>query len=130
MLDVDAVGSCRAVVPAVFDCGLYLLSCDVYLCWLQSVYFPSNFPVCGVGLVRNSVDELFVEGTCNVFGVYVCVFLESYGVVVLLWWSPVGQSLYSVPAGAFVSSVVPWFFYVFPPDFCLVCAYESGDLFV
>ena len=28
------------------------------------MYFPSNFPVCGVGLVRNSVDELFVEGTC------------------------------------------------------------------
>ena len=22
------------------------------------MYFPSNFPVCGVGLVRNSVDEL------------------------------------------------------------------------
>ena len=52
-------------------------------------YFPSNFPVCGVGLVRNSVDELFVEGTCNVFGVDVCVVLESYGVV-LLWWSFVG----------------------------------------
>ena len=50
------------------------------------MYFPSNFPVCGVGLVRNSVDELFVEGTCNVFGVDVCVVLESYGVV-LLWWS-------------------------------------------
>ena len=27
------------------------------------MYFPSNCPVCGVGLVRNSVDELFVEGT-------------------------------------------------------------------
>ena len=37
------------------------------------MYFPSNFSVCGVGLVRNSVDELFVEGTCNVFGVDVCV---------------------------------------------------------
>ena len=23
--------------------------------------------------MRNSVDELFVEGTCNVFGVNVCV---------------------------------------------------------
>ena len=54
------------------------------------MYFPSNFPVCGVGLVRNSVDELFVEGTCNVFGVDVCVVFESYGVVVLLWWSFVG----------------------------------------
>ena len=54
------------------------------------VYFPSNFSVCGVGLVRNSVDELFVEGTCNVFGVDVCVVFESYGVVVLLWWSFVG----------------------------------------
>ena len=49
------------------------------------LYFPINFPVCGVGLVRNS--ELFVEGTC--LGVDVCVVLESYGVVVL-WWSFVG----------------------------------------
>ena len=40
--------------------------------------------------MRNSVDELFVEGTCNVFTVDVCVVLESYGVVVLLWWSFVG----------------------------------------
>ena len=47
----------------------------------------SDFSVCSVGLVRNSVDELFVEGTCNVFGVDVCVVLECYGVVVLLWWS-------------------------------------------
>ena len=54
------------------------------------VYFPSNFPVCGVGLVWNSVDELFVESTCNVFGVDVCVVLEFYGVVVLLWWQFVG----------------------------------------
>ena len=77
--------------------------------------------------MRNSVDELFVEGTCNVF--WVCVVLESYGVVVLLWWSLV-ESVYSVPVGACVSSVVPCFFCVFPPDFCLVCAYEGGDLFV
>ena len=40
--------------------------------------------------MRNSVDELFVEDTCNVFGVDVCVVLESHGVVVLLWWSFVG----------------------------------------
>ena len=26
--------------------------------------------------------------------------------------------------------VVPWFFYVFPPDFSLVYAYEGEDLFV
>ena len=39
-------------------------------------------------------------------------------------------SLCSVPVGVCVYSVVPWFFYVFPPDFCLVCAYEGGDLFV
>ena len=51
------------------------------------MYFASNFSVCGVGLVRNSVDELFVEGTRNVFGVDVYVVFESYGVVVLLWWS-------------------------------------------
>ena len=40
------------------------------------MYFPSNFSVCGVGLVRNSVDELFVEGTCNVFVVDVYVSLK------------------------------------------------------
>ena len=40
--------------------------------------------------MRNSVDELFVEGTYNVFGVDVYVVLECYGVVVLLWWSFVG----------------------------------------
>ena len=39
--------------------------------------------------MKNSVDELFVEDTCNVFGIDVCVVLESYGVV-LLWWSSVG----------------------------------------
>ena len=41
--------------------------------------------------MRNSVDELFVEGACNV--VDVCVVLESYGVVKSccggrLWASP------------------------------------------
>ena len=60
------------------------------------MYFHSNFTVCGVGLVRNSVDKLFVEGTCNVFGVDVCVLLESYGVV-LLWWSFVVILLSSSP---------------------------------
>ena len=94
------------------------------------MHFPSNFSVCGVGLVRNSADELFAEGTCNVFGVDVCVVPECYGVVVLLWWSPVGQSVYSVPAGACASSVVPWFSYVFPPDLSLVCAHGGGDLSV
>ena len=32
--------------------------------------------------------------------------------------------------GACVSSVIPWFFDVFPPDICLVCVYEGGDFFV
>ena len=32
--------------------------------------------------------------------------------------------------GPMVFPVVPWFFYVFPPDFGLVCAYEGGDFFV
>ena len=57
------------------------------------MYFPSIFSVCGAGLVRNSVDELFVEGTCNVFGVDVCVLslkvmesLSCYGG--RLWASP------------------------------------------
>ena len=39
------------------------------------MYFPSSFSVCGAGLVRNGVDELFVECT---FGVDVCVVFESY----------------------------------------------------
>ena len=39
-------------------------------------------------------------------------------------------SVYGVPVGACVFPVVPWFFVVFPPDFCLVCVYEGGDLFV
>ena len=38
--------------------------------------------------------------------------------------------MYSVPVGACVFSVVPWFFNVFPPNFGLVCAYEVGDFFV
>ena len=41
-------------------------------------YFPRGFSVCGAGLVRNSVDELFVECTCDVFWVDVCVVFESY----------------------------------------------------
>ena len=49
--------------------------------------------------MRNSADELFVEGTCNVFGVDVCVVLECYGIVVLLWWSFVGYTVYCVPVG-------------------------------
>ena len=59
----------------------------MFICGGCSLVLYSNFPVCGVSIVRNSVDELFVEGTCNVFGVNVCVVLECYGVVVLLWWS-------------------------------------------
>ena len=38
--------------------------------------------------------------------------------------------MYCVPVGARVSSLIPWFFDVFPPDICLVCVYEGGDLFV
>ena len=40
------------------------------------------------------------------------------------------QSVYGVPVGVCVFSGVPWFFNVFPPDFCLVCAYEGRDYFV
>ena len=35
-----------------------------------------------------------------------------------------------VPVGDCVSSVIPWFFDVLPPDICLVCVYEGGYLFV
>ena len=94
------------------------------------IHFPSDFSVCGVGPVRNSVNELSVEDTCNVSGADVCAVPECHGASVLLWWSPVGHTVYRVPAGACVSSVVPWFFYVFPPDFCTVCAHEGGDLSV
>ena len=40
------------------------------------------------------------------------------------------KSVYGVPVGACVCPVVPCFFDVFPPDFCLVCVYEGGDFFV
>ena len=71
---------------AVRTCSVVMFICVG--CRLSN--FSSDFSVCGVGPVKNSVDELFVEGTCNVFGAYVCVVLECYGVVVLLWWSFVG----------------------------------------
>ena len=74
--------------------------------------------------------ELFVEGTRNVPGVDVCVVLESFGAAGSPRRPPVGQSVYSVPVGACASPVVPWLFYVFPPEFCPACAYEGGDLFV
>ena len=47
------------------------------------MYFPSSFSVCGAGLVRNSVDELFVEYTCDVFGVD--VYVLSLKVIELLY---------------------------------------------
>ena len=71
---------------AVRTCSVVMFICVG--CRLST--FLVIFLVCGVGLVRNSVDELFVEGTCNVFGVYGCVVLECYRVVILLWWSFVG----------------------------------------
>ena len=94
------------------------------------MYFPSNFSVRDVSPVRNSVDELFVEGACNVFVVNVCVIFECYGVVVLLWLPPVCQTVHCVPVGACASPVIPWPFDVFPPDICPVCAHEGVDLFV
>ena len=78
VFDVDAVRSCGVVVFAVLDGCLYLFCCDDHLCWLQSAYFPRGFSVCGAGLVRNSVDELFAECTCDVFRVDVCVVFESH----------------------------------------------------
>ena len=63
----------------------------------------ANFHTCGIVLslsaalymfvryfnpsVRYSVNEPFVECTCDVFWVHVCVVFECYGVVVLLCWS-------------------------------------------
>ena len=40
------------------------------------------------------------------------------------------MELLSCCVGRCVSSVIPWFFDVFPPDICLVCVYEGGDFFV
>ena len=45
------------------------------------MYLPCYFPVCGVGFVRYSVNELFVECICDVFCVHVCVVFECYGLV-------------------------------------------------
>ena len=60
-------------------------TCSVVMFICVGCSLSTFLVVCGVGLVRNSVDELFVEGTCNVFGVDVCIVLESYG---RLWPSP------------------------------------------
>ena len=38
--------------------------------------------------------------------------------------------MYCVPVNTCVSSVIPLFFDMFPPDICLVCVYEDGDLFI
>ena len=37
-----------------------------------------------------------------------CVIFECYGVVVLLWWPPVCQTVHCVPVGACASPVIPW----------------------
>ena len=68
---------CSAFLPMFLRCMmlmgpvelLFLLfliaarTCSVVMLSVLVVVFPSHFPVCGVGLVRNSVGELFVEGT-------------------------------------------------------------------
>ena len=59
---------------AVCTCSVVMFICVG--CSLRT--FLVVFYVCGVGLVRNSVDELFVECTCYVFRVDVCVVFESY----------------------------------------------------
>ena len=79
VLYVDVVWSCRVVVLAAFDCCLDLLGCDVYLSIGLVIFL---FVV--LDFVRYSVNELFVEGTCDVFMVTDCVVFECYGVVVLL----------------------------------------------
>ena len=50
---------------------------------------------------------MFVEGPCDVFMVTVCVVFECSGIVVLLCWSFVCYTMYCVPVGACVSSVIP-----------------------
>ena len=109
VLYVDVVWPCRVVVLVAVDC---CLDC------------------CGVGFVRYSVNELFVECICDAFWVQVCVVFECYGVVVLLCWSFVSETMYCVPVNTCVSSVIPLFFDVFPPDICLVCVYEGGFFFI
>ena len=59
---------------AVFTCSVVMFICvGCSLCTFLVVFL-----FCGAGLVRNGVDELFVECTCDVFGVDVCVVFESY----------------------------------------------------
>ena len=59
---------------AVCTCSVVMIICVG--CSLRT--FLGGFSVCGAGLVRNSADELFVECTCDVFWVDVCVVFESY----------------------------------------------------
>ena len=82
------------------------------------MYFTSNFSVCGAGLLRNSVDELFVEGTCNVFGVDVCVL--SLKVIELL--SCCGGRLCASPCIVFV-------FFLWSHGFSM-CSLQISVLFV
>ena len=60
--------------------------------------------------MRYSVNELFVEGTCDVFSVTVCVVFECYGVVVLLCSSRclcfVWDPMYCVRCSSFQISVL------------------------
>ena len=80
--------------------------------------------------MRNSVDELFVEGTCNVFGVNVRVILTMLWsccpVVVVI--GVLDHVLCSSRCLCFVCD--PMVFRCILPDICRVCAYEGGDLFV
>ena len=79
--------------------------------------------------MRNSVNELFVEGTCNVFGVNVCVVFECYVCCpVVLVVCVLVRVLCSSRCLCFVCD--PMVFDVFPPDICLVCVYEGGYIYV
>ena len=84
---------CSPFLPMFLRCLMLMLSSPVELlfllfliavCTCSVVMFICvgcslrTFSVCGAGLVRNSVDELFVECTCDVFRVDVCVVFESY----------------------------------------------------
>ena len=88
---------CSPVLPMFLRCLMLMLSGPVellFLLFLIAVCTCSVVMFICVGcslrtflvvflfvvlvLWRNSVDELFVECTCDVFGVDVCVVFESY----------------------------------------------------
>ena len=90
MCDVQLVWTDRLVDLAEFDGFLDLICGDVDVCRCEVLDFLCGLSVGVTGFVCCGVDELFVEGVCEVFVFVVCLASEGDAVVFVLWWSLVG----------------------------------------